>query len=346
MGSDGLMIAEAIKRVSSGSSLSREEVRKVFGEIMDGRASDVQKAALLIGLRMKGETADEITGAAMAMRERVTPLRIEAEGLVDTCGTGGDGKGTINVSTIAAIVVAGAGGRVAKHGNRAVSSSCGSADVLEALGVCIDLDAEQMTRVFDRIGIAFLFAPRLHPAMASVGAVRKELGVRTIFNVLGPLTNPAFARRQVLGVFSPELVETVGETLAALGSERALVVHGRDGLDEISLSAPTLVAEVEDGRVRCYEITPAELGCESVDPEAVLGGDASTNAAIARRILAGEHGPARDLIVVNAGAAIYTAGLRDSIREGIDAACEAIDSGAAARKLDEMIEVTRQEGLA
>lgn len=337
------MIDQSIKRLVRGHDLDREEMQAVLGEIMDGDASEVQKSAFLVALRMKGETAVEITGAATVMRERVTPLNVDPEGLVDTCGTGGDGRGTINVSTIAALVVAGAGGRVAKHGNRAVSSSCGSADVLEALGVTIDLSPEQMARVLEKAGIAFLFAPKLHPAMASVAAVRKELGVRTIFNVLGPLTNPAFARRQVLGVFDPSLVETVGAVLAELGADRALVVHGRDGLDEISLCDTTLVAEVNHGEVRSYEISPEEMGVDRIDPDSVRGDDAATNASITRRILEGEPGPARELIAVNAGAALYAAGLADSIKEGIAQARQTIDSGAALAKLDELIRVTAEE---
>lgn len=337
------MIADCIRRIVSGHDLEKGEMEQLFGEIMDGAVSDVQKTAFLVALRMKGETPDEITGAAMAMRERVTPLNVAPDGLVDTCGTGGDGLGTINVSTIAALVVAGAGARVAKHGNRAVSSSCGSADVLEALGVTIDLDSSQMERVLERVGIAFLFAPRLHPAMASVAAVRKELRIRTIFNVLGPLTNPAFARRQVLGVFAAPLVETVGAVLAQLGAERALVVHGRDGLDEITLSSSTLVAEVNDGEVRTYEISPDDFGLEMIDPDSVKGAGAETNAAIARRILSGEKGPARELIAINAGAALYAAGLAGSIREGLELARETIDSGAAESKLNDLIEVTAQE---
>ncbi len=337
------MIADCIKRVVAGHDLDKGEMEQLFGEIMDGGVSDVQKTAFLVALRMKGETAAEITGAAMAMRERVTPLNVAPDGLVDTCGTGGDGQGTINVSTIAALVVAGAGGRVAKHGNRAVSSSCGSADVLEALGVTIDLDSTQMERVLERVGIAFLFAPRLHPAMASVAAVRKELRIRTIFNVLGPLTNPAFARRQVLGVFAAPLVETVGNVLAQLGTERALVVHGRDGLDEISLSSSTLVAEVNHGVVKTYEISPDDYDMDMIDPDSVKGAGAETNAAIARRILGGEKGPARELICINAGAALYAAGLADSIRDGLELARRTIDSGDAASKLDSLVEVTAQE---
>ncbi|HVR39736.1 MAG TPA: anthranilate phosphoribosyltransferase, partial [Thermoanaerobaculia bacterium] len=244
------MIAASIKRAVDGQHLDRQQMYEVFGQIMDSKATDVQKSAFLIAMRMKGETAEEITGAAMAMRERVTPLDVEREGLIDTCGTGGDGSGTFNISTISALVAAGAGALVAKHGSRAVSSACGSADLLTELGVQIDLDAAQMSDVLRRAGISFLFAPKLHPAMSAVAAIRRELGVRTIFNVLGPLTNPAFARRQVLGVYSDRLVETVARVLLALGADRALVVHSADGLDEISVSAPTHVCELSNGLLR------------------------------------------------------------------------------------------------
>jgi anthranilate phosphoribosyltransferase len=332
------MIAEVIKRVVGGESLGREEMYGVFGQVMDGRASDVQKCALLIALRMKGETADEITGAALAMRERVTPLDVDRENLVDTCGTGGDGRGTFNISTIAAIVAAGAGANVAKHGNRAVSSSCGSADLLGALGVNLDLDAPRMSEVLRRAGIAFLFAPKLHPAMSAVASVRRELGVRTIFNVLGPLTNPAMARRQVLGVYAEHLVETVARVLAALGAEHALVVHSRDGLDEISGSAPTLVCEVRNGEVRSYEVTPEELGLRTRSIEEVAGGDTAHNAEIARAVLRGAGGAARhEIVIANAGAALYVAGLAPSIREGALLAHESIASGRALEKMAQLV---------
>jgi anthranilate phosphoribosyltransferase len=340
------MIEQAIKRVVDGRNLGRDEMHEVFAQVMDGKASDVQKAALLIALRMKGETADEITGAALAMRERVTPLDLDSdmdrEGLVDTCGTGGDGRGTFNISTVAAIVAAAAGATVAKHGNRAVSSACGSADVLAALGVNIDLDAPRMAAVLRRAGIAFLFAPKLHPAMSAVAAVRKELGVRTIFNVLGPLTNPAFARRQVLGVYADRLVETVAQVLAALGAGHALVVHSRDGLDEIAVSAPTRVCEVRDGAIRSYEITPEELGLRTHDLEELAGGDAAANAEIARRVLGGETGARRDVIAANAGAALYVAGLAPSIRDGVKLADDAIASGAARDKLQQLVDVSHE----
>lgn len=332
------MIANAIKRVIDGQHLGRDEMHEVFGHVMDGAASDVLKSALLVALRMKGETAEEITGAAMAMRERVTPLDVDREGLVDTCGTGGDGRGTFNISTIAALVAAGAGANVAKHGNRAVSSSCGSADVLSALGVQIDLDAPRMSEVLRRAGIAFLFAPKLHPAMAAVASVRKELGVRTIFNVLGPLTNPAFARRQVLGVYADRLVDVVAQVLAALGARHALVVHSRDGLDEISVSAATRVCEVRDGEVRSYEITPEEIGVGRHSIEALAGGDARANAEIAREVLNGASGPRHDVVVANAGAALYVAGLAPSIRDGVTLAKESIASGGAAAKLQQLVQ--------
>jgi anthranilate phosphoribosyltransferase len=336
------MIGRAIKRVVDGQHLDRQEMVEVFGEIMDGKASDVQKSAFLIALRMKGETPEEITGAAIAMRERVTPLDVDREILVDTCGTGGDGRGTFNISTLAAIVAAGAGANVAKHGNRAVSSSCGSADVLTALGVHIDLDAPRMSRVLERTGISFLFAPKLHPAMGAVAGVRRELGVRTIFNVLGPLTNPAFAKRQVLGVYAEHLVDVIARVLLALGAEHAIVVHSRDGLDEISISAPTRVCEVRDGEIRAYEIAPNDLGIEVQPIEALAGGDAAENARIAWAILDGEEGARRDVVAANAGAALYVSGAAASLIEGVELARHAINSGAARAKLEELIAATKE----
>lgn len=341
------MIAHVIRRAMDGQHLGRDEVYEVFGQVMDGAASDVLKSALLVALRMKGETAEEITGAALAMRERVTPLDLaddRREGLVDTCGTGGDGRGTFNISTVAALVAAGAGANVAKHGNRAVSSSCGSADVLAALGVHIDLDAARMSEVLRRAGIAFLFAPKLHPAMAAVASVRKELGVRTIFNVLGPLTNPAFARRQVLGVYAERLVDVVAQVLNALGARHALVVHSLDGLDEISMSAATRVCEVRDGEVRSYEVTPEELGLSRHPIEAVAGGDARENAAIAREVLNGATGARHDIVVANAGAALYVGGLAPSIREGVALAKDAIASGRAYAKLQQLVSESNAVG--
>lgn len=336
------MIDVAIRKVVDGKNLERDEMHEVFSFVMDGRASDVQKSALLIALRMKGETADEITGAAMAMRERVTPLTVDRERIVDTCGTGGDGRGTFNVSTIAALVAAGAGASVAKHGNRAVSSSCGSADVLAELGVAIDLDAARMSEVLRRTGISFLFAPKLHPAMGAVAGIRRELGVRTIFNVLGPLTNPAFARRQVLGVYSLHLVEVLARVLLALGAEHAMVVHSADGLDEISVSATTHVCEVRDGDVHRYELTPEEIGARRHGIDEIAGGDARENARIAREVLDGANGARHEIVAANAGAALYVSGAASSIGEGVAMARESIASGAAMAKLQELVKVTNE----
>ncbi|PYQ49169.1 MAG: anthranilate phosphoribosyltransferase [Acidobacteria bacterium] len=336
------MIAAAIKKLVDRQDLERTEMYDVFGYVMDGKATDVQKSAFLIALRMKGESAEEITGAAMAMRERVTPLQTNGADVIDTCGTGGDGRGTFNISTVAAIVAAGAGAMVAKHGNRAVSSSCGSADLLSELGVAIDLDAARMSEVLRRTGISFLFAPKLHPAMGAVMGVRRELGVRTIFNVLGPLTNPAFAKRQVLGVYADHLVDVLARVLLALGSQHAMVVHSRDGLDEISVSAPTRVAEVRNGEIRTFDLTPESVGVRQHPIDNIAGGDARQNAGIARAILSGEGGARADIVVANAGAALYVAGIAPTIRDGVSLAREAIKSGEATRKLDDLIAVSRE----
>ena len=336
-------VADAIRRVVEGRDLEREEMFEVFGEVMDGRATDVQKSALLIALRMKGETVDEITGAALAMRERVTPLDVDDPSrVVDTCGTGGDGRGTFNVSTIAALVAAGAGALVAKHGNRAVSSSCGSADLLMELGVIVDLDAPRMSEVLRRTGISFLFAPKLHPAMGAVAGVRRELGVRTIFNTLGPLTNTAFARRQVLGVYAPHLVERLALVLQSLGVAHAMVVHSHDGLDEISVSAATHVCEVRDGEVRTYDLTPEAAGVPTHPIESIRGGSAAENAAIARAVLEGESGARADIVAANAGAALYVSGAVPSIRDGVELARESVASGKAREKLEQLVSVTRE----
>jgi anthranilate phosphoribosyltransferase len=279
------------------------------------------------------------------MRERVVPLDVNGTEVVDTCGTGGDGKGTINISTLAALVAAGAGVPIAKHGNRAVSSSCGSADVLAELGACIDLDARALESVLEKVGISFLFAPKLHPAMAAVVGIRKELGMRTIFNLLGPLTNPARAKRQVLGVYAPHLVPLLGKVLFALGAKHAMVVHSDDGMDEISPSAGTEVCEVrEDGGTRRYRIEPEDLGLERSPAGALRGGDAATNAAIARRVLAGERGAARVAVLANAAAAIYVGGIASDLRSAADLARESIDAGWAARKLEDLVSATQASG--
>jgi anthranilate phosphoribosyltransferase len=336
------MIDTAIRKIVDGKDLGRDEMHEVFGEVMDGRATDVQKSALLIALRMKGETSEEITGAALAMRERVSPLTVDRERIIDTCGTGGDGRGTFNVSTIAALVAAGAGASVAKHGNRAVSSSCGSADVLAELGVAIDLDAARMSEVLRRTGISFLFAPKLHPAMGAVAGIRRELGVRTIFNVLGPLTNPAFARRQVLGVYSLHLVEILGRVLLALGAEHALVVHSADGLDEISISASTFGCEVRDGELRGFELTPEEIGVRRHELSEISGGDARENARVAREVLNGTNDARSEIVAANAGAALFVSGAAPTIRDGVELARESINSGQAMTKLQELVAVTNE----
>lgn len=336
------MITESIRKLVAGQNLPRETMREVFSLMMDDHATDVQKSALLVALRMKGETAEEISGAAMAMRDRVTPLGLDADGLIDTCGTGGDDKGTFNVSTAAALVAAGAGARVAKHGNRAVSSKCGSADVLAALGVNIDLDAAAMALVLQEVGISFLFAPKLHTAMRSVAAVRRELGVRTVFNILGPLTNPAFARRQVIGVYSLHLVEIVAAVLKTLGSVHALVVHSEDGMDEISVSAPTAVCELRDGQIRTYSVTPEHLGLERHEISQLTGGTPPQSAAIVRDVLSGKKGAPRDIVLANAGAALYVAGQASGIGEGVQIAARAIDKGDALRKLEHLAAATQK----
>ena len=339
------MIDASIRSIVDGKGVSREEMRNVFRSVMDGPASEVQKTALIVALRMKGESAEEITGAAEAMRERVVPLDVNGTEVVDTCGTGGDGKGTINISTLAALVAAGAGVPIAKHGNRAVSSACGSADVLAELGACIDLGARDLESVLGKVGISFLFAPKLHPAMAAVVGIRKELGMRTIFNLLGPLTNPARAKRQVLGVYAPHLVPLLGKVLFALGAKHAMVVHSDDGMDEISPSAGTEVCEVRaDGGTRRYRIEPEDLGLERSPAGALRGGDAATNAAIARRVLAGERGAARDAVLANAAAAIYVGGIASNLRSAADLARESIDAGWAARKLEDLVSATQASG--
>lgn len=314
-------------------------------QVLGGKSTPALTAALLVALRMKGETAEEVTGFARAMRASATPVvpaSIPSSRLVDTCGTGGDGGGTFNVSTAAALVAAGAGLAVAKHGNRSVSSRCGSADVLEALGVHVGLAAKQVGTCIDRIGIGFLFAPAMHPAMRHAGPVRAELGMRTVFNMLGPLTNPAGATVQVVGVYGPAIVTLAAEALARLGTDRALVVHGSDGMDEITLTGPTSFAEVRGTQVHSGTLEPRDFGLEVCRAEALAGGDALDNASVIRSILGGERGPARDLVVANAGAVIRMAGRAPGWREAAGLAAEAIDSGAAKAKLAELAALTRQ----
>jgi anthranilate phosphoribosyltransferase len=320
-------------------------------EVLRGEATDAQIAALLVGLHMKGETVEEIVGLAEAIRGAAAALPVRRhslvdvsgtgrEALVDTCGTGGDASGTFNISTATALTVAGAGVRVAKHGNRGVSSKCGSADVMEVLGVKIDLPPARVAACLDEVGIAFLFAPLMHSATKYVQPARRELRLRTVFNLLGPLTNPARTSAQVVGVYSEELVEKLAEALALLGMRRALVVHGADGLDEITITGPTRVAEVREGQVRTYEVGPEEFGMRCASLEEITGGDASANAAIVREILRGEKSARRDVVLLNAAATLFAAARVDSIGEGIPLAAKSLDSGAAAGKLEALVQFT------
>lgn len=324
---------DALRTLLAGRSLERAATEDLFGQLMDGQLSDVMKSALLVALAMKGESPAEIAGAAAAMRQRVLRIPHAIPDLIDTCGTGGDGKGSFNVSTCAALVAAAAGAKVAKHGNRSVSSRSGSADVLAALGVVIEQTPEQAGATLAEVGIAFLFAPRLHPAMSAVMPVRRELAMRTIFNVLGPLTNPAGARRQVIGVYAEALVEPIAQVLNDLGTDHALVVHG-DGYDEITTTGRTRVAEVRDGKIRTYDLLPRELGLAEVGAAQIAGGTPEENAAMTRRVLAGEDGPLADLVAANAGAALYVAGLAADLPAGVVRARQVLEEGSALDKLE------------
>ena len=325
-----------------GRDLSQESARDVMRTIMAGEATPGQIGAFLVALRIKGETADEIAGCAEAMREHVLVVRPARTDLVDTAGTGGDGAGTFNISTAAALVAAAAGAGVAKHGNRAVSSSSGSADVLEALGFNLELPPETIARSIDELGFGFLFAPTHHPAMRHAAPVRRELATRTVFNVLGPLTNPAGARAQVVGVYAPELVPTIAEVLARLGAERAFVVHGAAGVDELSPAGPNLVCEVADGQVRRREIDPLDLGIARCAPADLGGGDPAENAETIRRIFSGADGGKRDAVLLNAAGAIAAGGLAHDLAEGVGFAREAVDSGAAGERLEALIAFSRE----
>jgi anthranilate phosphoribosyltransferase len=333
---DTLEPREALRRLTLGESLSRAETEDLFGQLMDGLVSDPMKAALLVALRMKGEAVAEIAGAAAAMRRRVVPIPHSAAGVIDTCGTGGDGRGTFNISTAAALTAAAAGLPVAKHGNRSVSSRSGSADVLAALGVRIEVDPATAGRAIDQVGIAFLFAPLLHPAMREVMPVRRELGLRTIFNVLGPLTNPAGARRQLMGVYAESLVEPIGQVLCDLGAEHAMVVHGTDGLDEITTTGPTHVSEVRGGEVHTYFVEPERFGLRRARLEELAGGGPEENAVLMHRVLAGEAGALADVTALNAGAALYVGGMVPDLAAGVERAREVLASGAAAGKLEDL----------
>jgi len=353
------MILDALHRLTNHTeSLSRAEAREVMAEVLTGPCTDAQIAALLIALRMKGETVEEIVGFAEAIRAAAAPLPIAGndalavtgtgrdalfseDSLVDTSGTGGDASGTFNISTATALVVAGAGVRVAKHGNRSISSKCGSADVVEALGVNIQLSPERAAQCLREIGICFLYAPNLHPAMKQVQGVRRELRMRTMFNLLGPLTNPARASGQVVGVYSLDLVEKLAEALSMLGLRRALVVHGMDGLDEITITGTTRIAEAREGSVRTYEVEPEEFGLMRATLQDISGGDVAENAEIIRAVLAGEKSPKRDVVLLNAAAALVAAGKTDHIAQAVPLAAESIDSGAAAAKLQALIRFTK-----
>jgi anthranilate phosphoribosyltransferase len=338
------VIQATIQRLLDGHDLSREEARETMALIMRGEATQAQIGGFLIALRAKGETADEIAGCAEAMREHVLPVRPSRQDLVDTAGTGGDGGRTFNISTAAALVAAAAGAAVAKHGNRAVSSASGSADVLEALGFRLELPADRIARSIDELGFGFMFAPTHHPAMRHAAPVRRELAVRTVFNVLGPLTNPAGARAQIVGVYSPALVRTIAEVLARLGARRAFVVHGAAGIDELSPAGPNLVAEVVEGEVREREIDPLELGVERCRPEELEGGSPAENADAIRGVFEGRgDGGRRSAILLNAAGAIAAGGGADDLREGLDLARRALDSGAAAERLEQLAAFTREE---
>lgn len=346
------MILEALHKVATHCSpLTRDEAREVMLEILRGQATHAQIGALLIALHMKGETVEEIVGFAQAIRAEATPLHsgdahalglsgTGRDALVDTCGTGGDTSGTFNISTATALTIAGAGVRVAKHGNRSISSKCGSADVIEALGVRIDLPPDRIADCLEKTGIAFLYAPAMHTAMKYVQPVRRELRFRTVFNLLGPLTNPAQASAQVVGVYSADLVEKLALALNELGLHRALVVHGDDGLDEITISGPSKIAEISDGQVHTYKLAPEDFGLKRAALDEIAGGDAQENAAIIRSILDGERSCRRDVVLLNAAAALIAAGHVDSIAEGIPLAAYAIDSGHARERLQLLVDYT------
>jgi anthranilate phosphoribosyltransferase len=363
------MLIEALHRIANqGQSMARAEAREVMAEVLAGKCTDAQISALLVALHMKGETVEEIVGFAEAIRVAAEPLPIDRgsgltsksdtldvsgtgrdaldeapspeSSLVDTSGTGGDASGTFNISTATAFVTAGAGVRVAKHGNRSISSKCGSADVMEALGVNVQLSPERAARCLKEVGICFLYAPNLHTAMKQVQTVRRELRMRTMFNLLGPLTNPAQAFGQVVGVYALDLVEKLAEALSMLGLRRALVVHGIDGLDEITITGPTRVAEARGGSVKTYEVTPEEFGMTRAALADIAGGDAAENAAIIRAVLSGRKSPHRDVVLLNSAAALVAAGRADHLAEAIPLAVQSIDSGAATKKLDALASFT------
>ncbi len=335
------MIREAIQSLVSGKSLTMDEAAQVMEEIMQGEVTPAQFGAFVTALRLKGETVDEIAGLAKIMRAKAVPVTVSGR-LVDTCGTGGDGLSTFNISTTAAFVVAGAGLKVAKHGNRAMSSQSGSADVLEALGVKLELTAEQVKKCLEEVGMGFMFAPAFHPAMRYASAPRREIGIRTVFNIIGPLTNPAGAQSQVLGVADGALVEKLALVLQSLGCQHALVVHGEDGLDEITITGKTQVSELKEGRIDSYTVTPEDMGLARAGLESLRGGTAEENAILLRNILGGASGPQRDVVLMNAAAALVAGDRVPSLQQGVILSAEAIDSGRALTKLEQLIELTQK----
>jgi anthranilate phosphoribosyltransferase len=341
-------IIDGIRRVVGGQHLSSAEAESLMSEIMAGKATDAQIASLLTALRMKCETVDELIGFTRVIRAKVSSVRPRSiagpnhEYLIDTCGTGGDAAGTFNISTAAAFVVAGAGIRVAKHANRSVTSLCGSADVMEALGIRLDLTADAVARCIDEVGLGLLFAPNLHEAMRHVALARREMKIRTVFNILGPLCNPAGAKAQLLGVYDEDLTEIVAQVLCELGSERAFVVHGSDGLDEITITGESKISEVNKGEVRTYYVTPENLGIERAPVSAIYGGNADRNAEIIRDILGNRGGPKRDVVLLNAAAGLVVGGKAGSLREGIQLARESIESGKALSCLKKLVELSQK----
>jgi anthranilate phosphoribosyltransferase len=335
-------IREAIARLLESQHLDAAEAEAVMGQIMAGEATPAQIGAFLVALRCKGETVPEVTGFARAMRRSAVAVHPRCRLVMDTCGTGGDGSGTFNISTTVAFVLAGAGLAVAKHGNRSVSSRCGSADVLGALGVCLELDPEEVAACIDEVGIGFLYAPLHHPAMKHAIGPRREMGVRTVFNILGPLTNPAGAQIQMLGVYAADLTEKLARVLAGLGCRSAYVVHGYDGLDELSTTGPNYVARLRDGQVESFRLDPQDYGLAPTTLAALRGGDAAENAAIVRAVLAGERGPRREVVLLNAAAALVAGGRVAALEEGLDLAAASIDSGAARDRLTHMVAFTQR----
>ena len=334
------MIQEAIGKLVEGRHLSADEAEKVMDLIMTGEATQAQIGAYLVALRMAGETPEEIAGSVRSMRAKATWVKTKHPFVIDVVGTGGDGTHTFNISTSAALAVAAAGQPVAKHGNRAVSSKSGAADVLKALGVNIEASPEKVGECIDEVGVGFLFAPMLHGAMKHAIGPRRELAMRSIFNVMGPLTNPARAQSQLVGVYAPELTELVADVLRQVGCQKALVVHGSDGMDELTLTGPSRVSEWDGSEIRTYDVTPEEAGLERADADALKGGEPPENADITRAILAGENGPKRDIVLLNAAAALIAANKAENLREGVGQAASAIDSGEAARVLSHLVEVS------